>query len=250
HEQCRPDVVHKIVAQGKYFCAPSVVVLWILLSETLGDGVEFSLRLRNCDSPLKSRNDQVVVLAPYRTFLVRPPQRRPELGGEIRKLEFLGHDTCHQVALIVEIDLLTHDVRIRPEMTLPKAITEQHNVIMTGPVFVRPEIATKYGLRLQHGQEVGRYSSAGDRFRVRATCQVESSKTVDRRAIEDVILVLPVQVICGGNRKQRNSWEALCRGNVPDSNQPIGTRERKRAEQHRIDHAEDRGVSADAKRQY
>src|ERR1700690_1293597 len=74
----------------------------------------------------------------------------------------------------------------------------------------------------QYRKEIGGDDAAGDRLRLSFAAQVDDGVTVDRKLVEDVVLIAPVQVVCRGDGKLSHSWKAFCRRHMPHLHQSSG----------------------------
>ena len=131
-------------------------------------------------------------------------------------------------------------------MSLPHGVAENYDVVVSELVFFGKKGATEDRLHAQDREEIARNRSPLKCFRMIAVRERESSEGVDRHLLEGMILVLPVEVVGGRNRKGGHAWKAFWRRHVPDLDEAIGVLERQWAQKNGVDDAEDGGIRTDA----
>src|SRR5438034_9670113 len=83
-------------------------------------------------------------------------QRRPDLHLSRRILERRAHDTNYGMGEVLQADNLSDDVRVSCIATLPEAVTQDDNTILTGLVLIFGEAAAQGGFHSQQREEVCR----------------------------------------------------------------------------------------------
>ena len=82
----------------------------------------------------------------------RADERNPERALRIRKLEALSHDSDDGVSPSVEREHSTDDVGLRPEMSQPCGVAQDHNSVGPCRRLLLVEDATDDRTRTQHGK--------------------------------------------------------------------------------------------------
>src|SRR5215813_1656877 len=123
----------------------ALVLLRIVLLDTTKDRRHFRLGLGQRDTSFESGEHSQRLT----TAIVCPSseiQWRPQFsssGPEWRELKLGGHHTDYGVAFAVKSDLLTDDVRIATETSLPQRVTEHNDMITAGLILAGMEGAAK-----------------------------------------------------------------------------------------------------------
>ena len=109
--------------------------------------------------------------------------------SRIRKIEIGRHDADHCHRFVIDIDRLPNEICIATEATLPQSITEQHDMVVAGCVFLRCKSTAVQRFTTEHAEVISSDDSARDGFRLGATRKsklagFESADTLKRaRAI-------------------------------------------------------------------
>src|SRR5579859_4093457 len=134
-------------------------------------------------------------------------------------------------------------------MFLPEAIAQYHDVGAPGLLFLRQERAAEHWLNRQGLEESRRNRARIYLLSLAGTGEGKASVGVDRHLLEDMILVLPVEIIRRRNREPGHARKTLRGRYVPDADELSGIMEWKRTEQYTVHHAEDCRVGANAQSQ-
>src|SRR5581483_6696264 len=89
-------------------------------------------------------------------ILLAPAERRPHVclpGFEIEPGRHHTDDSCTDS---IESNILSHDRRIRAEISLPQVVTQHDNVIISFPRFFRSEGPTDFGRHSKNVKKVSR----------------------------------------------------------------------------------------------
>jgi hypothetical protein len=225
------------------------VRIGILLRETREDGARFRLRLRNRDVCLQAPDDADEVIA----ALVEVPGhgwlKRQEVIDRVAidwELPARRHDADDCVRLRGERDLPAEDFSITAKRALPCSMPEHHDRRSGGLVFLRSVGATEQRLDPQHIEDLGRDRHAGELLRLVALVQHRTRARESRERGEALRLLAQVCVI---RERVVVPDLAFARRAAPHHHEPIGIREWQRAQKHRVDDAEDRGVRTNPERE-
>jgi hypothetical protein len=82
-------------------------------------------------------------------------------------------------------------------MGLPELVAENDFVVSAGVIFFREEDTSVEGLNAEDGEELRAYGTCHDRFGLSCSGDVELCAGVERHLVEDVVLLLPVEEVCG-----------------------------------------------------
>ena len=148
HQQRWAYVADQIIVQWKDYCTPAAIVLGILLLQSVRDGVHLGLRLLQPNTVLEAADHEVMMFAANGFLLVGPAHGRPHVGI-VGHAEIRCHYSGDEVAGTIQRDVASDDVAIRGEVILPETVAEQHDVRMTGLIFVRVEYAADRRLHTQ-----------------------------------------------------------------------------------------------------
>ncbi len=165
--------------------------------------------------------------------------------------EVLGHDADDGPTDAVEADLLADDIGASCKALLPQPVAQDDDLrrcVDGRPLVVLGEDATEQRLHAERGKRVSADRLTADAFcRSRAGVCAEVGIVSHRGAdqIEGSILVAPGKVV--GDARMRLLRRVVERVGA-DHDDAIVPRDRQTTAQHRIEHAEDSGVGADAQR--
>src|SRR5512146_2889224 len=137
------------------------------------------------------------MIAAYCAFLGVPVQSGPDLrrrssGG---KRESCRHYANYGVGLRVESDRLADDVRVRPEIAMPKRLRDHHGMRGSGGIVFSGERSSQERFDAKDREEIRGNAVAVDRLRMTRSGQGKAFEMVDRH-FEGIVLRLPVQEIC------------------------------------------------------
>ncbi len=121
--------------------------------------------------------------------------------------------------------------------------------LCAGSLLHEVESTAHFRRHTQNSEEVGRDARSRDALRFAQASAVQADVFKSGDALEDMLLPYPLLEIyvsrgnaLADDRAERGIF-------LPNHHYPIGIAERKLVQQHRVDHAEDGSVGADAKRQ-
>src|SRR5712692_5025885 len=163
-----------------------------------------------------------------------------------RGLEAGGQNTHNIPGSASNSDGLIEDVGIGAEMTLPKVVTQHHYVGSALVVLSRNEGAAAFGLDSQQGEKIVRHS--GDAHSLGLACASERQRSTLVCAYLSETLAFVTQPH-KFHRSQASLRKTGRRQSVVDLHQVIRLLVWQRAQDHRVDNAEDRGVRANTQRQ-
>jgi hypothetical protein len=222
-------------------CAELGVGLRVLRLEPPSDGCHFGLRLLHGLSRLEPRNDrQEVAAAPGRLGI--------EAGGyEVRDLaeaevEVGRHDAEHLVRLTVHLDRATDNPGIATEAALPQSVSQNHYLCLL-PILLHRERATDERIHAHHGEQAGGHAEANHHLWFTVAGEVGIAVSEGRHAGEHRVLFRPIEII---GRRRGVPGEALMRCVLPHHHQLMRRRIGQRAQQYRVDGAEDGRVRTDS----
>ena len=163
-------------------------------------------------------------------------------------MESGGKHAYHSVGRIVQGERLAQNRRTSAEVALPVGITQNRGVVLRG--IALHETAANFWSHAEHAEEVGRDAGSGNALRLTraGTIQADIFKCGD--AVEDMLLAHPFLEIDVGSR---NALADNCaEGGIllPHHHQLVRIAERQLSQQHRVHHAENRSVGADAECQH
>jgi hypothetical protein len=109
----------------------------------------------------------------------------------------LTHDADDGVRLSVEGDGLADGVGIGGVVGLPELVAEDDFVVSAGVIFFGEENSSVEGLNAEDGEELRADGACCDGLGLSCSGDVELCAGVEGHLVEDVILLLPVQEVCG-----------------------------------------------------
>src|SRR5256885_14016110 len=130
----------------------------------------------------------------------------------IRDYKVTGVQTCALPILgfTIQKDIPADDAGIGAEVIAPQSMAENSNVTRAGTVFFRRERPPEERMNTKNRKEAGRDRRGLTRFRPFLAANIESRAAVGGHLFKGMVLVLPAEVICRGDREERQSGEALC----------------------------------------
>ena len=200
------------------------------------------------------------------------PQPRNRLEEEAAVVQLRGHEKRHfggprhpHVELIqrkragrfgenaddgprlpIQGDGLSKDRRLAVEVPLPEAMADEDDRLAAGPIFGGRKIPSDERLDAQRWQERHGRVEADHLFRVAAPGQRERIERGQRQVAEHLLPLLHLEKARIG---KADAVEVLLQVGRAQSDQAVRLRIRQRPEEHRIHHAEQRHVGADAERE-
>src|SRR5882724_13530585 len=140
------------------------------------------------------------MIVAYGAFLIRPGQRLPHLRaivriGRNRKLKIWPHHTDDCERLLIQRDILAHNVAISPEPATPQVVTQDDFVLATWRIFFCKERAAQQGLCPQNRKEATRNGDHADCFRMTCASQRVLAKSVSRHLLECLASRTPIEEI-------------------------------------------------------
>ncbi len=157
------------------------------------------------------------------------------------------HHADHRERIAAQHQRLADDIRVAPEAPLPEALAQQRDSGRAGLLFLGPERATDDRLLAERLENAGGDLPAVHALRLArraagpcARAQDEVLAVVADERLEHLVLVAHVLEV-----RHREAHLGHLLGPLGEEDQAIGLGVRERAQQDRVDHAEDRGVGAD-----
>ena len=177
------------------------------------------------------------------------PGRRIELQdwpdiGFAQRHEIGRHHADDRAALVVQDDRPADGAGVACEAALPETVADHRHQRAAGPVFVRPEAASEDRGNTEGREEVRRHPHRGDAFRL-LPAQIDAVRRERGQGFEAPHPLLEDQEVGLRDRETVPEIAPVDR----DDRQAVRLGVGERAQQGAVDHAEDRGVRADPKRQ-
>ena len=238
--------------------ARMVVRVRVLPGEDRRQVVQVRLRLRHAHArPEPGHGHQEMIAALLGDGftvgrLVHPRRGHPEFDGLVLegKPEARRHHADDLAGVAVHPQRAAKHVRVAAETPLPQAVAEDHHAAARR-VLRRQEAPAQRGRDAERREQAGRNDGA---LRVRGRLAVVGEREVGRRKSGDPfqrrVPRAPVGEVRVGNRS-RGVPPGFRVALVPFRNrdEPLRVRERQRAQEHGVDHAEHGRVRPDAQRQ-
>src|SRR5205085_696260 len=247
HEQNWPDIADNLLANRRERDAPAGVVNWILLLELARDYVQLRLGLLHCYAGHEPPHASQKSAAGFSIVLRRlERERSPDLHLIVQKMKARWHHADDCVNATADRDLLPEHSIVTAEALLPKLVTEDRNEIRAWPVLIVREPAADQGLDAERREKTGGNDLRLHLDRIAGAGKIQARLPDRRQFIKRAAALLPIEKICRGDHVLMLGMlgEAF-----PDHDDAIGVGVIERAQEHAIDHAEDRGVRADSKGQ-
>src|SRR5438045_4812658 len=96
-------------------------------------------------------------------------------------------------------------------MSLPEPIPKDGNVPMSWLIFVGQKRSPKHRLRTQNREKILRNGSRSQGFGLPFPGQVQCGVGIGRHFFERTVVIVPIDVIGGGEGKDRHCWKAIRR---------------------------------------
>ena len=171
----------------------------------------------------------------------------PDLGrldpGDTWRAECRRHHAHDRLQCSVQPDTPADDIRLAPEAPLPESVAQQNHVLLRA--FGR-KASSDGGFNAQQVEEICCHRAAREQFRLAFFRQHGCAAGHSGHAFEALILFAPVLEIW---RRGRFAWSGGLEIGFPQNDQPRGICVRQRPQENAADHAKDRSVRADTKRQ-
>jgi hypothetical protein len=221
----------------------------MLLGQAGGDGLDLGARALDRDPRLQAADDvdarvvAAVLLAADR--VLQAQQRRVDVDGLPAPVNGLRHDADHGEGLAAQHEVAADHVRVAAEPALPVALGQDRHRLRPRLVVFGGEGAAEDGRLAQRREQAGRDLAAAEALRLRALRVEDEARAVEPdQGLERSALVADVLEVRDGEAHLRDLF-----GPFGEEHEPVRLLVGKRAQQHRVDHAEDRGVGADAQGQ-
>ena len=163
----------------------------------------------------------------------------------MRRIHLARHHAGDGERLTVKIDRAPNNLGIPVEGAVPQAIADHHQRRRARFIFIFAESAADLRRQPDHVEKVRGHKS--DRYSLRFAAsnaaEIARLQAGEREVLERGAVAPPIDVIRQGDG-------GVC--SVDDLikiNKALRLRIRERTQEHRVDHAEDRGVRADAERE-
>ncbi len=215
----------------------------------IADDFELARGRARRDAAAEPGDTEVRAVAPLTEIGAIEDEREPELGRPRRpvverELERRRHDPDDRPRTAVDEQDLTHETRRTAEATLPQAVTNHHRLWRARIAVGRDERSTQRRPDAQRCEQIAGHCRGADALglvaagQVRARFGIAANARRARRVLAVAHDLLP-----------RQPGETAPRRRVPDHRELLGLGIRQRAEHHRLDQAEDRGVGANPQRE-
>ena len=129
---------------------------------------------------------------------------------------------------------------LAPVTALPESFAHDRDLVISAHIFFRQKRAATQRLHAEHREQTRGDLRARDAFRLALSDQIEVVVAVGGDVFKRRALLFPGEILV--TREPRHSTFA---GPFADRNQSFGIAKRQRAQQHRVDQTEDRGVRAE-----
>jgi hypothetical protein len=126
---------------------------------------------------------------------------------------------------------------------LPQTIADDGHLLVAGLLFLRQKVAAERGRDAQQPEEIPGCVRAPHLFRLAVSCQVVKPCAKGGNLFEYMALRAPVEKFRG---RSDAAGHVAIRIGIPDQRDAAGIRKWERAQQYRVDDAENRGVGADS----
>src|SRR6185369_13476176 len=180
------------------------------------DRVHVRLRLRYRNAGLQTRDDVQIMSAAIRHLFLVERDRNPQANFSVEKLKTRRHHTDDRILLSVEQNVAVDDV------------------------------ATDERLNTKQGEEVRRDGEGRDALRITVAGDVEADLGGCGHVCKRLVLVFPVEVVCGRGSVSREARE---RGVFPHDYELLRILELERPEQDGVHDAENGSIRSDAERE-
>ena len=155
-------------------------------------------------------------------------------------------DADHGVRPVVHFEDGAHDVRVAAEALLPVRVAEQQHRFGPQVVVGVHERATEERLHPKHIEEVGGHDAGEYAVRFTPVEQGERHPVVLDKSVQTVELIPIVDDLLD---REWNVLRASAKRLLSSQHQFLSILVRERLQEHPVDHAENRGVGANAQRQ-
>ena len=245
HER-RTQVAHVGLVQRLQGHALPGAAVGMLLGEAGGDPLHLGTRALDGDARLQAADDvdarvvAAVVLAA--DLVLEAQQRRVDVDGPPASVDGLGQNADHGEGLAAQDEVAAHHPGVAAEPALPVALGQDGHRLRPRLVVVGGEAPAEDGSLAQRREEAGRDLAAAQALRLRALrIEDEARAVVADQGLERGALVADVLQVRDGEAHLRDLL-----GPFGQEDQPVRLLVGKGAQEDRVDHAEDRGVGADA----
>jgi hypothetical protein len=256
HEQRGPYLPHHSLRQRDALGLPAErgwIVVRVALREPAGQRQELGLELVDRGAGLEPA-DEVEHARPTQVDEVgigvvqrhRRPQLHRRSSALDRMTEAFRHDADDGDRIVIEPHRPSDHRPLAAEPLLPQIVRDQGHVADVALVVGLGKVAPQHGRRAEQREVVVAHYRGLDPLGLVRAGQVDvdrphGGQVADRRHFREEIVVF------GLRHGHLTPFAAQQLG--PEAHQLIRLRIRQRLEQHRVDHAEDRGVGADAQRE-
>src|SRR5882672_7043517 len=223
----------------------------MLLLQSLRDDFDVIARLFHSCSGFEARDGPQVPLVARRVVIIFPhgPVELALRQNQSwrQRMEVLAHHADDVVGATAELDGLAHDIRVAAEASLPQTIAKDDDEVFAVHLLFGGEDAAEQRLALHDFEEPVADLDRGNSFGFAIAGHDWKPTGVGRNVFKNIVLGTIVSYVSRGHLivipETRPSRRV-----APQEHQRVWILVRNRAQQYRIDHAEDGGVRTDAQR--
>jgi hypothetical protein len=135
------------------------------------------------------------------------------------------------------------------QSALPETIANDGDTATPRRILIGQKDAPVCRIHANDLEEAGADGGRNQRFRIAKAGERELAETVNRHALEELRIALPVVVVRGRHRERRHIRKRTLRRNVKQAHEAIGLLVGQRPEQDGVHDAENRGIGTDAQRE-
>jgi hypothetical protein len=159
-----------------------------------------------------------------------------------RKAEALGHHPHDGVLLRIQLHRPAHRLPIARKAAVPQCVAENHDLVFAGLVLALGPGSAQHRPHAQQRKEIGFRRQHEDVLRLPTGVQVHIARPEKQRhVLKCAVLGSPIDEI-----RPREGISSRSRLRLVQAHQPVGIGIRQRAQQNRVDNAENSGIRADS----
>jgi hypothetical protein len=230
--------------RGDHARAPPGVAVRVGRREARGDDRHLALRLLQRRGIRQTADDveRPRFAGPAVRVARVEAERRPDVGVPARReIELRVHDADHRVRFRVELNRPADRARRSAEVPLPEGAAQNGDAIRARHTFLGEKRAAEHGVDAEDREESRRRTQARHIEGLAAPGEGVAQRLEGRHRSDGARLFLPVAE-CQRRHQVREAGGIL----LPQHDEPRRIPVGQLVQEHRFDHAEDRGVRADA----
>src|SRR5262249_29839982 len=186
----------QMIAPGRKFYRPVLILLWVTLSQAGGDEFHLCLSGRWGLTLSDTSHDVKVTTAPalHLTAVARHCRPYIRVAGES---EIRRHDAddCHRA--VIRSEATANDIWIPTETPLPETMTEDDSPRTTKQPLLCEERAAQHWLDAESLEEIDRHHRAAYDFCSLSLLQIDPATCVSRKLLEGSALLFPIPEVSG-----------------------------------------------------